>query len=69
MLFKDSEFRFCAYCALAAELDEEHMICRKKGTVLKDRRCRSFSYDPLKREPAKPVRAAFDQFRSSDFSL
>lgn len=69
MLFKSSEYRYCVNCAHAAELDEEHMICKKKGTVSKDKRCLSFSYDPLKRDPALPQKVQFSKWKSSDFSL
>jgi|GEM_PF-2008730 len=69
MLFKESEYRYCVNCANAAEMDADHMICKKKGIVSKEKRCLSFSYDPLKRDPALPAKAAFSKWSSSDFSL
>ena len=39
----------------AAETDEDRMLCRKKGVVPKEGRCGGFRYDPLKREPARPL--------------
>ena len=68
MLFKDKEYRFCVNCANAAEADEESMLCRKKGMVPKDGKCRSFRYDPLKRDPALP-QAALRISSDFDFSL
>ena len=55
MLFRKEEFRCCANCACAAEADEDRMLCRKKGVGPKEGRCGGFRYDPLKREPARPL--------------
>ena len=68
MLFRKEEFRCCANCACAAETDEDRMLCRKKGVVPKEGRCGGFRYDPLKREPARPLlRKAAPE--DADFSL
>jgi len=69
MLFKASEHRCCVNCALSAELDEDRMICKKKGIVDKDRKCRHFLYDPLKRDPARPRSLAALKSAEHDFSL
>ena len=67
MLFDDKEFRLCLNCARAAELDEDRMLCRKKGPVRKEFCCAAFRYDPLKRDPARP--RVFSRDDSADFSL
>lgn len=69
MLFsKDIEPR-CAYCKRGAELDEEHMICPKKGVVPSDGQCRGFRYDPMKRVPPRPAALKLRRFDQEDFSL
>ena len=54
---------------MAAELDEDRMICKKKGIVDKSKKCRHFDYDPLKRDPAKPRSLAALKSSEHDFSL
>lgn len=44
--------RHCRHGRLAP--DENSVLCIKKGIVDKDGKCRSYSYDPLKRIPQKP---------------
>ena len=44
--------RRCRYCECARTLlDEDSMLCEKKGIVAAAYRCRHFRYDPLKRDP------------------
>ena len=44
----------CAFCEYASKtLDEEKMLCKKKGIVHADYVCRSFSYDLMKRMPKR----------------
>ena len=51
---KDNIERYCKYCEMAHELFfEEQMLCREKGVVSSAACCRKFSYDPLKRDPAR----------------
>ena len=50
--------RACAFCeygtpAPSDKDGKEFVICAKKGLVRENGSCRKFSYDPLKREPAK----------------
>ena len=57
MLFqKDIEPR-CCYCQRGTKLDEEQVLCVKKGVVSPGGSCRSFRYDPLKRVPPRPAKA------------
>lgn len=69
MLFqKDIEPR-CAYCKKGAPLDEERVMCLKKGIVSAAGCCRGFRYEPLKRVPPKPARADFSGLKDEDFTL
>lgn len=48
--------RACEYCEKAQPLvDEDTMLCAKKGVVSSGYVCRKFKYDPLKRRPAPPL--------------
>ena len=47
--------KVCARCELAAPLvDEDTVLCKKRGVVSASASCRKFRYDPLKRNPAPP---------------
>ena len=69
MLFeKDIEPR-CAYCKRGALLDEDQVMCVKKGIVSPAGSCRKFKYDPLKRVPPKPLSVDFSHLKEEDFVL
>ena len=68
MLFKKKIEKSCAYCAYGTKLEDDQILCVKKG-VVKCGKCRKFSYDPTKRIPLKPKALDFDEYRSEDFSL
>ena len=49
-----AEAAYCENCEHAALLHgDEYVLCEKKGVVRATYVCRKFSYDPLKRRPAK----------------
>ena len=53
---KDNIEVFCKYCELATPIvSDSKMVCPKYGVVSADYRCRKFVYDPLKRDPKRPV--------------
>ena len=68
MLFKKKEYRFCVNCERAAEFDEDHMLCIKKGIVGKEKCCFRFRYDPIKRMPPSASRRK-PEYEAADFSL
>ena len=69
MLFeKDMEPR-CAYCKRGTSLDEETVMCVKRGVVSAAGACRRFRYDPLKRVPPKPLSVDFSHLKEEDFVL
>ncbi len=47
--------------------DKETVLCIKKGIVQPDGKCRKYSYDPLKRQPKKPL--IIEQADPSEFIL
>ena len=58
-----------AYCARSRPLDEEQVVCDKKGVMSCSSHCRSFRYDPLKRVPPRPAKADFSGLKDEDFQL
>ena len=69
MLFqKDIEPR-CCYCQRGTQLDEEQILCVKKGVVSPGGSCRAFRYDPLKRVPTPPVTLNLDNLKDKVSSL
>ena len=69
MLFRKKIKKSCAYCAYGTKLDEEQVLCIKKGIVSLDGKCRKFSYDPYKRIPVKAKALDFEKYDQEDFSL
>ncbi len=44
----------CKFCQYAAPLvDNDRLLCGKKGIVSAEYVCKKFAYDPLKREPKR----------------
>ena len=69
MLFRKQISRSCQYCAYSARLDENQMLCAKRGVVSMYYECRKFKYDPCKRIPPKPRAIDFEKYQDEDFSL
>ena len=69
MLFAKKIEPRCVYCKRGTALDEEQVICLKKGVVLAGGSCRAFRYDPLKRVPPKPAALELGKLRDEDFVL
>ena len=69
MLFRKRIPRSCVYCAHSAALDENQMLCAKRGTVSQYYGCRKFVYDPCKRIPPKKAPLDTEQFQQEDFTL
>ena len=69
MLFQKKIEPRCAYCQRGTQLDEEKILCAKKGVVDRGGSCRAFRYDPLKRVPSRPKPQSFEKFRDQDFQL
>lgn len=69
MLFAKKIEPRCAYCLRGTSLNEEQVICRKKGVVSPGEHCRAFRYDPLRRVPPKPAVFEWEKLKDEDFSL
>ena len=69
MLFRKKIQRSCNYCSNGTRLNDETILCMRRGIVSPDRACRKFKYDPCKRVPAKPKASDFSKFDSEDFTL
>lgn len=69
MLFRKRMPRSCSYCINGTKLNDDEVLCMKRGIVRVDKSCRKFSYDPCKRIPFKPKASNFSKYDAEDFSL
>lgn len=69
MLFRKDVEPCCAYCIHSAYVDDESIICVKKGIMKSWGKCRRFEYDPLKRQPEAPSKPMTKGFKEEDFEI
>lgn len=69
MLFRKKISRSCAYCTNGVKLNDEEVLCTKRGMVGIEHSCRKFQYDPYKRIPPKQKAADLSKYDNDDFSL
>ena len=69
MLFRKKIERSCSYCLHGTQLEEDQVLCTKKGLRCFHDRCWKFKYDPCKRIPVKPKVLDFSKYDEEDFSL
>ncbi len=69
MLFRKKIERACCHCIHCTVLDEEQVLCTKRGLMPVLGKCRKFSYDPIKRVPSKPKALDFEKYDKEDYSL
>ena len=69
MLFRKKIPRSCSYCIHGTKIDDEQVLCIKRGVVSVSGKCRKFSYDPCKRIPPKPKALDFAKYKDEDYSL
>ena len=69
MLFRKKIERLCAYCQYGTQLEEDLILCSKKGLRNPDDKCWRFQYDPCKRIPKKAKALDFSKYNQEDFSL
>ena len=69
MLFRKKMERTCQHCRYGTRMNEDMMLCAKKGIVPQCDDCRKFRYDPFKRVPPKPRALDFTKYDEDDFSL
>ena len=69
MLFRKKIDRSCCYCVYGTKMDDEQILCIKKGVVSADGKCRKFEYDPCKRIPARQKALDFSKYDENDYTL
>lgn len=69
MLFRKKIEHSCAYCQYGAKLEDDHILCAKKGVKSVEDKCWKFKYDPCKRIPLKAKALDFSKYEEEDFSL
>lgn len=69
MLFRKKIERSCAYCLYGAQLEEDNILCSKKGMKTLEKPCRKFRYDPCKRIPSKPKALDLSKYEAEDYTL
>lgn len=69
MLFRKKIEKRCEYCRYSTKLDEEQVLCSRKGIRLVESKCLRFQYDPTKRIPLKARAMDFGKYEQEDFSL
>lgn len=68
-LFRRIREHRCEYCSRGVMLDDDTVLCAKKGVRARADRCHSFRYDPCKRIPLKPKLPDFEKYDDRDYSL
>ena len=69
MLFRKKIERSCSYCIHGVKLNDDQILCAKKGMKTMEDQCRKFKYDPTKRIPRKERALDFSKYDEEDFSL
>ena len=69
MLFRKKIPRSCSYCRFGTKLDDEQVLCVKKGIRGSDSKCMRFRYDPCKRIPPFAKAPEFEKYADEDFQL
>ena len=69
MLFRSKIEKACTYCMHGTQIDQEQVLCIKKGVVPPEGKCRKFCYDPCKRIPVKAKALNFEKYNEEDYSL
>lgn len=69
MLFHKKIERCCSYCLHSAKLNNDQILCSKRGVMPPDGKCMKFSYDPCKRIPGKVKALDFSKYDREDYSL
>ena len=69
MLFRRNIPHSCSLCIHGAKLDEDHILCTKKGLRSADSKCIRYRYDPCKRMPRKQKAMDFSKYDEEDFTL
>lgn len=69
MLFRKKIERCCCYCLHSTKLNDDSVLCTKRGIVPLTGKCFKFSYDPCKRIPGKAKALDLSKYEQKDYSL
>ena len=69
MLFRKTTERSCSYCLHCTKLNNDQVLCIKKGIMPMSGQCIRFAYDPCKRVPGKAKALDFSKYDLEDYSL
>lgn len=69
MLFRKKIPLSCEYCSFGTKLDDDTILCIKRGVIGFRKKCGKFQYDPCKRIPPKQKPIDFSRYTSEDFTL
>lgn len=69
MLFRKKIPSSCAYCHNGVKINDEQVLCVKRGIRSAFSKCRKFSYDPCKRVPLKAKPISMEQYSEENFTL
>ena len=69
MLFRRKIDRRCCYCLHSAKLNNDSVLCTKRGVMPLFGKCPKFSYDPCKRVPGKAKALDLSKYDQEDYSL
>lgn len=69
MLFRKKIEHTCSICVHGTKLDDDQILCTKKGIRMPNSKCIKFRYDPCKRIPPKAKAMDFSKYEKEDFSL
>lgn len=69
MLFRKKIERSCSYCIYGTHLEDDVILCTKKGLKKDTDKCFRFRYDACKRIPVKAKALDFSRYDNDDFSL
>lgn len=69
MLFRKITERSCSCCQHCTKLNDEQVLCSKRGIMPADGQCMRFTYDPCKRIPGKPKALDLSKYNQEDYSL
>lgn len=69
MLFRKKIERRCSYCLHCTKLNDDQVLCTRRGVMPIDGQCLKFSYDPCKRIPGKAKALDFRKYDHEDYTL
>lgn len=69
MLFRKKIDPQCGYCQHSTKLNDEQVLCIKRGIRSVAEKCSKFRYDPYKRIPSRVKTLDFRKYDREDYSL